>query len=262
MFIDKYAWCKEIIERGHHTLVAGCSGSGKSVAIHDLLYTLMLDSPENNCFVLIDTKKVELVDFKDAPHTVKYVDDPDEVYPLLKKVMDIMDRRFERMQARHEKKSSEPTLWVVIDEYFDIMTLCDKKVMPILNRLSSAGRAAKVLLLVGTQRTTRDVLSGMIATNFSCKLGLRTITKQDSRNIIQVSGCENLPKYGKGILQIDGINEEIEIPYTSEEKIEERVQYWIDWWNSQQVPTPNHTPTVQPEPKKRRFWQRKRPSTK
>lgn len=226
MFNDKYDFCKRVLDRRHHTLVAGCSGSGKSVVIHDLLYTMMLESNDENCFVLIDTKRVELVDFKDTPHCAKYVDYPDDVYSTLNAVQRVMDARFERMQARREKVCSEPTLWVVIDEYYDIMTLCDKRCKPILNRLSSAGRAAKVLLLVGTQRTTRDVLGGMLSTNFSVKIGLRTITKQDSRNILSVSGLENLPKFGKGIMQIDGINEEIDIPYTDEEYIKERVGYW------------------------------------
>lgn len=231
MYVDKYPWCKKVLERQHHTLVAGCSGSGKSVAIHDILYTAMLNDPWHNLFVLIDTKKVELVDFKDAPHTAKYCDDPDEVYLVLKNAMNVMDRRFERMQAERRKKTSEPTVWVVIDEYYDVMTLCDKRCKAILNRISSAGRAAGILLLVGTQRTTRDTLSGMIATNFSVKIGLRTITAQDSRNILKVNGCENLPKFGKGIMQIDGINEEIEIPYTEDDKIQERVDYWKKYYS-------------------------------
>ena len=225
-YIDKYAWCKEIIERMHHAVVAGCSGSGKSVAIHDIIYTAMLKGIEENLFVFIDTKKVELVDFKDAPHCARYCDDPDEVYAVLKGCERVMDSRFSRMQARHEKMSSEPTLWIVIDEFYDIKTLCDKRCMPVINRLSSAGRAAKVILLVGTQRTTRDTLSGMIATNFSVKLGLRTITAQDSRNIIQTKGCEDLPKCGKGILQIDGINKEIDIPFVDDRRISGRVDYW------------------------------------
>lgn len=229
---QKYDWAREIIEKQMHTLIAGCSGSGKSKAEESILYTMLEKSPYDNLFVLLDTKKVELVDFQNAPHCVKYSDDPLEIPFILKKVEEIMQARFSRMKAQGLKKTNEPTLWIVIDEYYDLMTLCNKKdTMPVLTRIASAGRAAGVLLLACTQRTTRDVVGGMISANCSVKLGLRTVTAQDSRNILQVKGCEQLPKYGKGILQIDGINKEIEIPLTKEEYIHDRVDSWnqIDW---------------------------------
>ena len=71
MYINKYEWCEEIIAKQMHTLIAGCSGSGKSVAEHDILFTMLMQSPYKNCWLLIDTKKVELVDFKNAPHCAK-----------------------------------------------------------------------------------------------------------------------------------------------------------------------------------------------
>lgn len=256
----KYEWCRKAIARRHHIVIGGCSGSGKSTAEHDLLYTMMLEPCSEHCFVLIDTKRVELIDFKDAPHCARYCDNPDEVYPLLKNIEKIMDMRFERMQKQGQKVSSEPCCWVVIDEFYDIKTLCDKRCMAVLNRISSAGRAAKVLLIVGTQRTTRDTLSGMLSTNFSVKLGLRTITKQDSRNILQVGGCELLPKYGQGILQIDGINEDVVIPYTPEAKIRERIQYWIDLSKPKVNSEPPHSEPQTEPPKKKRWWQKQKTS--
>ena len=228
----KYEAFREIIKRQHHTLIAGCSGSGKSVVEHILLYTMMESSPYDNLFVLIDTKRVELIDFKDAPHTVKYTDDVNEVPFILKKVQEIMDARFQRMQAQRLKKTNEPTLWIVFDEYYDIVSQLKKSdYLPILNRLSSAGRAAGICIILCTQRCTRDVISGMIQGNFAVMLGLRTRTAQDSRNILGMNGCEKLPKYGKGILQIDGINQDITIPMVRDELISERVNAWnsINW---------------------------------
>lgn len=228
MFVDKYAWCKEILERRHHTLIAGCSGAGKSVAEHDIIYTAMLNKPNDNCFVFIDTKMVELDIYKDSPHCAKYVDDIDEVYFVLKSVHKVMENRYERMKANRERVSSEPTLWIVIDELYDVFALADKRCKTVLSNIASKGRAAGVLLLCCTQRCANDTITPMVKTNFSTRLGLRTVTAQDSRNILQVKGCENLPKYGKGILQIDGINKEVDIPLTEDKDIEERIGFWLD----------------------------------
>ena len=226
MFIDKYKPMKDIIEREHHTFIGGCSGSGKSVAENSLLYTMLLDSPNQNLFVLIDTKGVELKLFKDAPHCVKYTDDPDEVYPILNAVIRVMDARKARMEQLGLRKTDEPNLWVVIDEYFDIKTLCDKRCVKQLELLSCRARAFGIYLLIASQRCTKDVLSGIIATNFSARIGLKTITAQDSRNLIFKKGLEDLPRHGKGIMLIDSDYSEVDIPFTSDEDIIARVNYW------------------------------------
>lgn len=226
---EKYDWCKEMIS-GTHILIAGCSGSGKSVAINDLLYTMLLKSPEDNLFCLIDLKRVELIDYADAPHTVAYIDKPEQVERALTGILRIIDERYTRMQEARQKKSTEAVLWVVIDEFADLVSTCPRSCQNMIQRISQIGRAANVKLLLATQRPTRSdgILKGAIAVNLDTKLGLRTITAQDSRNIIQVNGCESLPDYGYGIMQIKGRNKQIEIPLTPEEKIAERVQYWID----------------------------------
>ena len=224
---EKYDWCEEILN-GTHILIGGCSGSGKSVAINDLLYTLLLKSPEDNLFCLIDLKKVELIDYADAPHTVAYIDKPDQVERALNGVLRIIDERYERMQKARQKKSSEPRLWIVIDEYADLVCSCPKRVQTQIQRISQIGRAAAVSLIVATQRPTKEIIKGSVVVNLDCRLALRVVTAQDSRNIIQVNGAEALPDYGYGIMQIKGRNRQIEIPLTPEEKIAERVQYWVE----------------------------------
>ena len=224
---EMYEWCKEMIS-GTHILIAGCSGSGKSVVINDLLYTLLLKSPEENLFCLIDLKRVELIDYADAPHTVAYIDKPEQVERALTGVLRIIDERYDRMQEARQKKSSEPVLWVVIDEYADLVCSCPKKVQTQIQRISQIGRAANVKLLLATQRPTKEIIKGATVVNLDTRLALRTITAQDSRNIISVNGAESLPDYGFGIMQIKGRNRQIEIPLTPEEKIAERVQYWVE----------------------------------
>ena len=224
---ELYLWCKEMIS-GTHILIAGCSGSGKSVVINDILYTLLLKSPEENLFCLIDLKRVELIDYKDAPHTVAYIDKPEQVERALTGVLRIIDERYDRMQEARQKKSTEATLWVVIDEYADLVCSCPKNVQTQIQRISQIGRAANVKLLLATQRPTKEIIKGATVVNLDTRLALRTITAQDSRNIISVNGAEALPDYGFGIMQIKGRNRQIEIPLTPEEKIAERVQYWVE----------------------------------
>ena len=221
----EYTWCDDMI-KGTHILIGGCSGSGKSVVINDLLYTLMKDSPNENMFCLIDLKKVELIDYKDAPHTVAYIDKPENVQKTLEIVTTIIDERYERMQEQRVKKSSEPTLWVVIDEYADLVTTCPKTVKKQIQRIAQIGRAAAVKLILATQRPCREILDGAISCNLDTKLALRTVTAQDSRNIIQVNGAEALPDYGYGIMQIKGRNKKIAIPMTPDEEIRKRVDFW------------------------------------
>lgn len=226
---EYYNWCLDMIKNSH-ILIAGCSGSGKSVVINDLLYTILLDSPEKNLLCLIDLKMVEMIDYADAPHTVAYIDKPEQVERALRSVLQIIENRYKKMQEDHVKKSSEPTLWVVIDEYADLVTTCPKTVQKMIQRISQVGRAAAVKLILATQRPCREIISGAISCNLDTKLALRTVTAQESRNIIQVNGAESLPDYGYGIMQIKGKNTPIEIPLTSDEDIRERVQYWIDTW--------------------------------
>lgn len=223
-----YEWCSELL-KGSHVMIGGCSGSGKSVAENDLIYTLMANSPNVNLFMMIDLKKVELAQWKKAPHVLRYVDLPEDVEHNLKCVCNLIDRRLERMQEKGERKSSEPFLWVVIDEYADLVLTCPKAVQKYINRIALVGRAANVKLLILTQRPTREIISGPLAAVLECKLCLRTVTAQESRNMIQTNGAEQLPDYGYGIMQVKGRNKQIEIPLTSDEEIESRVAYWEEW---------------------------------
>ena len=104
-----FKWVKELTDSGR-VLIAGCSGSGKSVALKDIIYTLLATSPNTNQFVFIDLKRVELKVFKTAPHTVCYVTEPEEVLNALSVVLQIIDDRYKRMERNDELQSSEPKL--------------------------------------------------------------------------------------------------------------------------------------------------------
>ena len=113
-----FKWVLDLIASGR-ILIAGCSGSGKSVALKDIIYTLMAKDPDTNQFVFVDLKRVELKVFKNAPHTLAYVTEPEQVEKALNNVLTVIDQRYRIMEQHDQLVSSEPALWVIVDEYAD-----------------------------------------------------------------------------------------------------------------------------------------------
>ena len=180
-----------------HILIAGATGSGKSVVIDGIIHTALYDSPAKVQFILIDPKRVELVDYKALPHTIKYASEPADMVNALKLAMEITEKRFTAMQAKGIKKFEGSDVYVIIDEFADLMTTNKKAVTPLIQRLCQIGRAAKVHVIAATQCPLADVIPTVIKVNFDCKVALRTVTAQHSRNIMDCTGCERLPRYGK-----------------------------------------------------------------
>ena len=181
-----------------HLLIAGATGSGKSVVINGILYTALYNSPAAVELILIDPKRVELIDYAQLPHTLKYASDPGDMVQALELAMTITERRYKAMQARHMKKYDGGAVYVIIDELADLMTTNRRQVQPLLQRLAQIGRAANVHIIAATQCPLSAVIPTPIKVNFDSRVGLRTRSKQDSRNILGVGGCELLPRYGQG----------------------------------------------------------------
>ena len=221
-----FGWCVDMTESSR-ILIAGCSGSGKSVALKDIIYTLMAKSPSENQFVFVDLKRVELRVFKCAPHTIAYVTEPERVLSALNNVLDIIDDRYRDMEESGQLISDEPNVWVVIDEYADLVTIGEKGIEKAIQRIAQIGRASRVGLILGTQRPCADILSTRIAVNLDVRLCTRTVNKQDSRNVIGISGAEALPDYGYGIMQIKGRNKIVKIPFLTQKELTDRVVTWI-----------------------------------
>lgn len=215
-------WTEKIL-KSNHTLIAGCSGSGKSVALNNILYEALLNV--SNAYIMIDLKKVELIDYKELPQCLAYADTAEDAESILEKTVSLIARRYERMQELRQKKTSENNIYVVIDEYADLVLTCSKQTVNCIQRISQIGRAAGVHLIVCTQRPTREIIAGAISVNLETQLALRCSCAQDSRNIIGVSGAEKLPKYGKGILNHEGYKTMIDIPLISERDLRDRIEY-------------------------------------
>lgn len=216
-----------------HLLVAGATGSGKSVIInglvHTMLYRLPFDQQGGAQMILIDPKRVELSAYRSMPHTIRYASEPADMVAALGYAMDLTEQRFQRMQKSGDKKYNGSDVYVIIDEFADLILTQRKVVAPLIQRLAQIGRAARVHIILATQTPISKVLPTEIKCNFDARFGLRTRSAQDSRNIIGKTGLELLPKYGKGYYMKPGAEHYYSIPMIDDAEMS-RV---LAWWNEQ-----------------------------
>lgn len=217
-----------------HLLIAGATGSGKSVALNGIITSLLMtESPFHVQFVLIDPKKVELIQYADLPHTVRYASEHPDIIRLLQWAVDETDRRFATMQKTRSKEYEGPDLYVIIDELADLMVSIKKDSLPLLQRLAQIGRAARVHCICCSQNIMAQTIPTVLRCNFPTILGLRTCNAQQSRFLISAPGCETLPdpkREGKGYGFIrDGADLEKILIYKYDDSIIESV---IRWWTS------------------------------
>lgn len=216
--------CLSLAEGTAHTLIAGTTGSGKSVLLHDILYSLLkkgiADTESIPCFVLIDTKRVELKQYKPLKSLVVYESEPENVVALLDRVINAMDKRFEDMPG---KETTEPHVYIVIDELADLLDTAG--VLDRIVKIGRLGRAAHFHLLCCTQDPSRNTLSARLMQNFTTCVALRCKTDIESRQIIGIPGAESLPKHGKAIVSDpDGYNT-IEVPLIPDKDIDDLVAF-------------------------------------
>ncbi len=210
-----------------HLLIAGATGSGKSVVINGILHALLsLHGPATAQFILIDPKRVELVQYKRLPHTLMYASEPGEPARALNYAIQMMESRYSDMQKRGLRKYDGGHVYIIIDELADLMLTDKKLVQPLLQRIGNLGRAASVHLIAATQCPLAKVIPTEIKVNMDSRVGLRTRSAQDSRNILGISGCELLPRYGQGYYMTpDGI-ERWNLPMIPDEWITDITHYW------------------------------------
>lgn len=209
-----------------HLLIAGATGSGKSVVINGILFNLLHEAPGNVQLILIDPKRVELVRYRDLPHTISYASEPDSMVQALVSALTITDRRYASMQRQRVLKWQGGQIYVVIDELADLMTTDKKHVMPLIQRLCQIGRAAGVHVIAATQCPLSAVIPTPIKVNFDSRVGLRTRSAQDSRNILGVTGCERLPRYGQGYYMTPEGTYHYRIPMYSDDRYETVLHHW------------------------------------
>lgn len=211
-----------------HTLIAGATGSGKSVIINGLIYTALFQSPSNAALILCDPKRVELNQYAKLPHTIRYAETIPEILQTLNYAAGVMEQRFVDMKRQGLKETTERHIYVIIDEYADLMLNCRPAELKAMQHIAELGRAAHVHLILATQAPNRQVIKANIAVNMTAKIALRCDSAIESRQIIGEKGAELLPQYGdclyktpsRGIRHYTGI---VKIP---DEELTARAQWW------------------------------------
>ncbi|MFH1193248.1 MAG: DNA translocase FtsK [Candidatus Jorgensenbacteria bacterium] len=198
------------IDRMPHLLVAGSTGSGKSIAIHNLLISMLYkNSPEMLRMILVDPKRVELSVYDGIPHLIApVVTDNKKAIGALRWLIHEMDHRYDMLlkagardiKSYHKTAGAEPMPYIitVIDELADLMTTFGHEVEGYIIRLAQMSRATGIHLIVSTQRPSVEVITGLIKANITTRIALQVASQVDSRTILDTGGAEKL--LGRGDL--------------------------------------------------------------
>lgn len=228
-----------------HVLIAGETKSGKSVAINCMILSLLYRaSPDEVQLILIDPKRVELNIYSKVPHLVMpVIDDPKRAAAALQWAVNEMERRYilmDKLGVRdrgeyYELKSREPSLEhmpqivVVIDELADLMLQVREHVEEQINRLAAKARACGIHLLVGTQRPSVDIITGLIKANIPARISFKVSSAADSRIILGGIGAEKLLGRGDMLYQATGAGRvRVQGAYVNGAEIKRVIKYIID----------------------------------
>ena len=221
-----------------HLLIAGATGSGKSVCINSLIAALLCQkSPQELRLLMIDPKRVELMAFRGIPHLLgPVVAEVGKVLGALRWVVREMEgryRQFAEAGARdiegYNRKGNELPYWVVIvDELADLMMAAPEEVERTLCRLAQMARATGIHLVVATQRPSVDVVTGLIKANFPARLSFAVASGVDSRVILDTVGAEKLLGRGDMLYMASDSSKVVRLQgcYVSDEEISKIVRYW------------------------------------
>lgn len=192
------------VEKMPHLLIAGATGSGKSVAINALLISLLYhNTPEDLKLILVDPKRVELSHYNDIPHLLTpVITEAKKTVNSLKWIVGEMDRRYKLLQAHgarniqsYNEKNTEshlPKIVLVIDELADLMAVAAREVEASIVRLAQMARAVGIHLVVATQRPSVDVITGLIKANIPTRIAFSVASSVDSRTILDTVGADKL----------------------------------------------------------------------
>jgi len=225
-----------------HLLVAGSTGSGKSVSLNSMICSMLYKAtPINVRFLMIDLKMLELSFYDGIPHLLlPVVTNAKNAKASLRWLIDEMERRYkmmaekgvrniEKYNQKMVKTSTEaiPYIVVVIDELADLMMVSTKEVEEYIARLAQMARASGIHLVLATQRPSVDVLTGIIKANFPARISCQVSSKVDSRTILDTNGAESLLGYGDMLFLSPGYGrlQRLHGPFVSEGEIKRIVEF-------------------------------------
>ncbi|ASS71155.1 DNA translocase FtsK [Bacillus atrophaeus] len=233
-----------------HLLVAGATGSGKSVCVNGIITSILMRAkPHEVKMMMIDPKMVELNVYNGIPHLLApVVTDPKKASQALKKVVNEMERRYElfshtgtrniegyndhikRSNAEEEVKQPElPYIVVIVDELADLMMVASSDVEDSITRLSQMARAAGIHLIIATQRPSVDVITGVIKANIPSRIAFSVSSQTDSRTILDMGGAEKLLGRGDMLFLPVGANKPVRVQgaFLSDDEVEHIVDHVI-----------------------------------
>jgi len=245
-----------------HLLIAGTTGSGKSVCVNTIIASLLLqNTPDDLRFVMIDPKRVELTFYNGIPHLLSPVlVNLERVVPTLQWVQREMDQRYQdfskegvrnledyNRRMKQTNRSGKPFLVVVIDELADLMMMSPDETERVITRLAQLSRATGIHLVIATQRPSTDVVTGIIKANFPARIAFAVASSIDSRVILDQPGAERL--LGKGDMLFHPPDAPAPVrmqgAFVSDRELEHLVRFWknqaLGGESTQPLPVPEQT---------------------
>jgi len=226
------------LARMPHLLIAGATGSGKSVAVNTIIASILFKAtPDEVRLLLVDPKRIELSCYESIPHLLHpVVVDPKLASRALRWAVREMERRYQLMEEAKVKslvtynetaEEKLPLIVIIIDELADLMMVSSREVEDAVARLAQMARAAGMHLILATQRPSVDVLTGLIKANFPTRMSFKVSSKVDSRTILDTSGAEHLLGAGDMLFLPPGTAklQRIHGAYISESEIERIVSF-------------------------------------
>lgn len=238
------------IAKTPHLLVAGATGSGKSVCINSIITSILLKAkPEEVKFLLVDPKKVELTPYEGIPHLIApVVTDVEKATVALNKLVEEMEKRYElftdtrtrNIEAYNNSVSKDqqmPLIVAIIDELADLMMVASNDVEISIARIAQKARAAGIHLILATQRPSTDVITGLIKANIPSRISFMVSSAIDSRTILSKNGAEKLLGHGDMLLSMGGSpnTERIQGGYLSDEEISNVVDYIRNQFSEEEI---------------------------
>ena len=231
------------LEKMPHMLIAGATGSGKSVCINSIIASLLFNNaPSDLRLLLVDPKRVELTNYNGIPHLLSpVVTEVDKTVSALKWTVWEMERRYQMFSDQGKRNISAynmspgsegklPYIVVVIDELADLMATSAKEVEASIVRISQMARATGIHLIVATQRPSVDVLTGLIKANITSRIAFAAASQVDSRTILDLSGAEKLLGNGDMLFIGNGLSKPRRVQgcFVSDPELEDLVKFLSD----------------------------------